>query len=327
MKHDVIALGESLIDFSPVSQDAEGYPTLAAHPGGAPANYLAALAKYGARTAMIGKVGDDAFGRLLLSSMERAGIDTAGMITDPAYFTTLAFVTLSENGQRDFSFARKPGADTGLCFEEIDLSLLADCRILHMGTLSLTDEPARDATRKAVAFAKENGVLISCDPNLRKPLWDDLDRAKEEMLWSIGQADIVKLSDEEAKFLWNVGPEEALQIALREYGVRLVFVTCGADGAWYANKKACGYVPAEKDVHPVDTTGAGDIFGGSAAWKFLETGKDPEELSKEELAEITGFACTAAGLSTEKYGGISSVPEFSAVMGSFPKCFSPHPDT
>lgn len=311
---DVIALGESLIDFTPVSTDENGYPTLGAHPGGAPANYLAALSKFGAKTAMFGKVGDDAFGHLLLSTMQDAGIDVSGMICDPDYFTTLAFVTLSENGQRDFSFARKPGADTQLRYEELDLSVLRNCKILHIGTLSLTSDPARDATRKAVAFAKANGILISCDPNLRKPLWRDLDAAKEEMLWSISQADIVKISDDEAMFLWGIDPEKAAAKIISEYPVKLVFVTCGADGACYANKNACGRVSARSDVHPVDTTGAGDIFGGSAEWKLLSIGKKPEDLNKDDLEKIVSFAVTAAGLSTEQYGGISSVPEYSMVI-------------
>jgi len=317
---DVIALGESLIDFSPVSTDAFGYPTMAAHPGGAPANYLAALSKFGAKTAMFGKVGDDTFGKLLLASMEEVGISAKGMIADPDCFTTLAFVTLGENGARDFAFARKPGADTRLSFEEVDLSMLEGCRILHIGTLSLTDEPAREATRKTVAYSKEHGILISCDPNLRKPLWKELEEAKKQMLWSIGQADIVKISDDEVEFLWGLGAEAAAEKILREFGAKLVFVTCGSCGAYFANRKACGWVEARKDVHPVDTTGAGDIFGGSAAWKFLECNTVPEELSREQLTDIVRFATASAGLSTEKFGGISSVPSLEEVRQKLGTC-------
>ncbi|MDO4488176.1 MAG: carbohydrate kinase [Eubacteriales bacterium] len=312
---DVIALGESLIDFSPVSTDEYGYPTMAAHPGGAPANYLAALSKYGAKTAMIGKVGDDAFGRLLLKTMDEVGISTKGMIADPGFFTTLAFVTLGENGARDFSFARKPGADTKLSFDEINLSMLDDCRVLHIGTLSLTDEPIADATKKLVAYAKEKGTLISCDPNLRKPLWDSLDRAKDAMLYAMGQADIIKISDDEVDFLWGIkADEDAARMVLEKTGARLVFVTCGAKGVYFANAKTEGFVPALSGVKPVDTTGAGDIFGGSAAWRFLEENTAPEELERNQIEEIVRFAATAAGLSTEKFGGISSVPEYEDVM-------------
>lgn len=311
---DVIALGESLIDFSPVSTDESGYPTMAAHPGGAPANFLAALSKYGASTAMLGKVGDDAFGHLLLKTMKEAGICTDGVICDPEVFTTLAFVTLGEHGDRDFSFARKPGADTQLCFEELNKEMLADCRILHIGTLSLTDEPVRETTRKAVAFAKEQGILISCDPNLRKPLWKDPEEAGREMQWALSQADIVKISDDEVDFLWHCGAEKGAEILLNDFGVKLAFVTCGPEGAYFANRKAAGRVCGRNDVHPVDTTGAGDVFGGSAVWKILAGGIAPEELDGDRLRDIVRFAVAAAGLSTEQYGGISSVPELDDVL-------------
>ena len=191
---DVAALGELLIDFTCLSTDENGYPTMAAHPGGAPANFLAALAKYGAKTAMLGKVGDDTFGRLLLDTLRRAGIETRGMIAAPDVFTTLAFVTLDARGEREFAFARKPGADTCLSFPEIDLSLIDEARVFHFGSLSLTDEPSRSATRQAVAYARAKGKLVTYDPNLRPPLWKDLAEAKEQLLWGLGQADVVKIS-------------------------------------------------------------------------------------------------------------------------------------
>ena len=193
--YDVAALGELLIDFTCLSTDADGYPTMAAHPGGAPANYLAALTKFGAKTAMIGKVGSDAFGRLLIKTLKGAGIDTRGMLVSDDVFTTLAFVTLDDSGDREFSFARKPGADTQLRFDELDLSVIDASKVLHFGTLSMANEPARDATYKAVEYAAGHGKLISFDPNLRKPLWDDLDEAKRQMLWGLRHADIVKISD------------------------------------------------------------------------------------------------------------------------------------
>lgn len=166
----IVALGEMLIDFAPVAADAAGYPTLKAQPGGAPCNFLAALQKYGCSTAMIGKVGDDRFGRLLVKTAADCGIETRGIIKDAAAFTTMAFVTLDTAGNREFSFARKPGADTCLTKHEVDYSLIDDCRVFHFGALSLTDEPARTATQRAVAYAKAQGKLISFDPNLRKPL-------------------------------------------------------------------------------------------------------------------------------------------------------------
>ena len=306
---DVVALGELLIDFTCVSADGDGYPTMAAHPGGAPANFLAALVKFGARTALIGKVGDDAFGKLLLGTLEKAGINTRGMVAAGDVFTTLAFVTLDETGNRAFSFARKPGADTCLRFEEIDLSLIDETNVFHFGTLSLTDEPARSATRKCVAYAKSGGKLISYDPNLRKPLWSDLEEAKRQLLWGLAQADVVKISDEETEFLFGLGAEDAAKHILENFGVKLVFVTCGADGCYFRNGAASGHVPGLSGIRVIDTTGAGDIFGGSAVWKLLQLGKAPETLTEAELREIVTFACATAGLSTTKPGGISSVPE------------------
>ncbi len=311
---DVVALGELLIDFTCIRTDGDGYPTMAAHPGGAPANFLAALAKFGAKTAMLGKVGKDAFGKLLTETLQKAGIETRGLITSDAAFTTLAFVTLDEQGDREFSFARKPGADTCLRFEEIDLSVLEEAKVFHFGTLSLTDEPARSATRQCVAYAKAKNKLISYDPNLRKPLWKDLDIAREQMLWGLGQADVVKISDEEVEFLFGMGVEEGARHILEHFGGKLVFVTCGADGCFFKNRQTEGHVPGLSGIHVTDTTGAGDIFGGSAVWKLLQLGKAPETLTEAELREVVAFACAAAGLSATRPGGISSVPEYEDVL-------------
>ena len=305
---DVVALGELLIDFTMQGADADGYPTMAAHPGGAPANFLAALAKYGKKTALLGKVGADKFGRLLKKTLEDADIITDGLIVSDEVFTTLAFVTLDETGNREFSFARKPGADMYINFEELNLALIDDAKVFHFGTLSLTDEPARSTTRKVVEYAKQRGKLITYDPNLRKPLWKDMETAKEQLLWGLTQADVVKISDEEVEFLFGLGVEDGADHILANFGVKLVFVTCGADGCYYKNAVACGKVPSLSDIQVKDTTGAGDIFGGSAVCKLLETGKAPEALCDAELKDVVAFACTAAGLSTTCYGGISSVP-------------------
>jgi len=312
---DVVALGELLIDFTMLSADADGYPTMAAHPGGAPANFLAALAKFGKKTALIGKVGTDKFGRLLIETLEKAGIEPRGLIAAEDVFTTLAFVTLDASGDREFSFARKPGADTCIRFEEMDLSLIDEAKVFHFGTLSLTDEPARSATQKAVAYAEAGGKLITYDPNLRKPLWKDLETAKEQMLWGLAHADVVKISDEEVEFLFGLQPKEGAKHILETYGTKLVFVTCGAEGCFFMNAKACGHVPGLSGLDVVDTTGAGDIFGGSAVYKLLEMGKTPDALEEGEIREIVAFACTAAGLSTQRHGGISSVPAYDEVTG------------
>lgn len=306
---DVVALGELLIDFVCKETDEIGYPTLAGKPGGAPGNYLAAVKKYGGSCAMIGKVGEDAFGRLLCGTLADAGIEVSGVIRAEECFTTMAFVTLDETGNRHFSFARKPGADICLRVEEVDADLICDCKVFHFGTLSLTDDPAREATRHAIRLAKEQGKLISLDPNLRKPLWQSDDQAREAMEWSLRQADVVKISDEEIDFLWGLSPEEGAQKLLNEYGVSLVYATQGAKGCYAANCQGCVTVETPKGIRVVDTTGAGDIFGGSAMSQLLKAGKKPDELNEKELREIVRFACCAASLSTQKQGGISSVPE------------------
>lgn len=309
MTYDIVALGELLIDFTCVAADADGYPTMAAHPGGAPANFLAAVTKFGGKTALLGKVGADTFGRLLTVTLKQAGIETRGIVASDDVFTTLAFVTLDAHGDREFAFSRKPGADTQLRFGELDLSLIDDARAFHFGTLSLTDEPARVTTYRAVAYAKERGKLITFDPNLRKPLWKDLQTAREQMLWGLSQADIVKISDEEIEFLFGLSPQEGARKILNDFDVRLVFATCGADGCWFENKTARGHVDSLKGIRVVDTTGAGDIFGGSAVWRVLQTDKNPEILTERELRDIATFACKVAGLSTMKHGGISSIPD------------------
>ena len=280
---DVVALGELLIDFVCQSKNDAGYPTLAANPGGAPGNFLAALQAYGCTTAMLSKVGTDALGKLLVGTLENLGIHTRGIVMADDVFTTLAFVTLDNTGNREFSFARKPGADTRLTQAEVLSSgLIDDCRVFHFGTLSLTDEPVRTATCAAVARAKAQGKLISLDPNLRKPLWSSENEARRQIEWSLSQADIVKISDEEIDFLWGISP---------------------------------------KSIHVVDTTGAGDIFGGSAMSRFLLLNKRPEELSVSEMTEIVRFACCAASLSTQIHGGISSVIPMEQVLACVEKTY------
>lgn len=311
---DVVALGELLIDFACVSTDADGYPIMAAHPGGAPANFLAALTKFGAKTALLGKVGTDTFGKLLLVTLKKAGIETRGMIETNDVFTTLAFVTFNETGDRKFAFSRKPGADTCIRFEELDLSLIDETKVFHFGTLSLTDDPARSATYQAVAYAKAKGKLITYDPNLRKPLWKNLEEAKKQLIWGLEQADVVKISDEEVAFLFGLGVQDGAKYILDHFPVKLVFVTCGADGCYFKNAVACGHVPSLKGIQVKDTTGAGDIFGGSAVWKLLKHGTNPATMDESTLRDVVTFACTAAGLSTTRSGGISSIPEYESVL-------------
>ena len=246
-------------------------------------------------------------------TLDSAEIETRSILADDGVFTTLAFVTFDESGDRSFSFARKPGADTQLRREEVDKSLIDEAKVFHFGTLSLTDEPVRTATQKAVAYAKAQGKLISCDPNLRLPLWPDADAAKEQMLWSLRQADVVKISDNEVEFLWNCTPEEGADKLLTEFGVSLAMVTLGPDGCLLKTKTAAFRAVCPK-VHPVDTTGAGDIFGGSAMARLLELDKPVSELTEDDLKYIGSFATAAASLSTEHSGGIPSIPEMDAVL-------------
>ena len=239
-------------------------------------------------------------------------------------FTTLAFVTLDDTGNREFSFARKPGADTRLTeAEALSTGLIDDCRVFHFGTLSLTDEPVRSATRTAIARARAQGKLISLDPNLRKPLWRSENEVRAQIEWSLRQADIVKISDEEIDFLWGLSPEEGAQKLLSEYGVSLVYATLGPKGCHVANQSGAATVSSPKGIHVVDTTGAGDIFGGSAMSRFLALGKRPDELGIAEMTEIVRFACCAASLSTQKHGGISSVVPMEQVIGCVKESYMP----
>ena len=311
--YDVTALGELLIDFASRGTDGAGYPTMAANPGGAPGNFLAALNAYGRKTAFLGKVGDDAFGRLLLGTVGGAGIETRGIVVDPEVFTTLAFVTFDAQGDRSFSFARKPGADTQLRWEEVDKTLIDAAKVFHFGTLSHTGEPVRTTTQKAVAYAKAAGRLITFDPNLRKPLWASEDEAARQILWGLHQADVVKISEEEVEFLWGCTPEAGADKLLKEFGVSLAMVTLGPKGALLKTANAQCRVASPR-VEPVDTTGAGDIFGGSAVARLLELDKPCQALTAEDLAYIGRYAATAASLSTEAAGGIPSIPDKKTVL-------------
>ena len=305
--YDIVALGELLMDISQAGLGEDGCTMLAAHPGGAPANVLASAAAMGVSTAMMAKVGQDAFGKELIASLEKAGVNARAVLMDPKVFTTLAFVTLDERGETEFSFVRQPGADTRLRYEDVDLRLIDQCKIFHFGSLSMTDQPARDATVRAVAYAREKGKLISFDPNLRAPLWKDLDKARERMLWGMSRADIVKIGRDEAQFLFDLDPVPAADKLRREYSVKLVFVTAGENGCYYAGPNGSGFVESIPGIKVKDTTGAGDIFTGAALAEILRIGKELLDLSAQELHQIVSFASKAAGLSTTRSGGINSV--------------------
>ena len=309
---DVVALGELLIDFTPYGVSEGGQALFEQNPGGAPANVLAALQKLGQKTAFIGKVGDDMHGHLLKDTLMQCGVETRGLLVDPAYFTTLAFVAL-KNGERSFSFARKPGADTQLRQEEVDTGLLQDTYIFHCGSLSLTDEPARTATVYAIQQAKKAGALISYDPNYRALLWPNQEEAKKQMRSVIPYVDIMKLSDEETELLTGFSaPEDAARELLRQ-GVRCVFVTLGKEGALMCTKQFTVQAKG-KDRKVADTTGAGDSFWGGILSKFASSRLKPEELNQKDGLEFLQFANAVAGLCVEKRGGIPSMPELKDVQ-------------
>lgn len=312
---DVTALGELLIDFTQNGISEQGNGIFEANPGGAPCNVLAMLTKAGKKTAFIGKVGNDMFGRLLKAKTEEQGIDMSGLLMDDHVRTTLAFVEKLPNGDRDFSFYRNPGADIMLTEEEVEAhrDLIEGAKIFHLGTLSMTHETVEKATRKALEIAKEAGCLISFDPNLRPPLWDSEEKAKEKIAFGFSQCDILKISDNEITFMTGEEDlEKGIHKVIDEYRIPLVFATFGPDGS----KAFCGgkeaYVPGFKNPDTIETTGAGDTFCASALYHVLKYGI--EGLRDEaRLHELLTFANAAASLVTTKKGALCVMPELEEV--------------
>ena len=310
MKHyDVVALGELLIDFTENGVSSQGNPVFEANPGGAPCNVLAMLRKLGKTCAFIGKVGDDLFGRQLKAVAEEAGIDMSALLQDREVHTTLAFVKTFANGDRDFSFYRNPGADMMLTEDELPLDMIRDTRIFHFGTLSMTHANVRRATRTAVLTAKEAGAVISFDPNLRPPLWNDLGEAREQMEWGISQCDVLKISENEIEFLTGTDDFDRGVALIREKwpGIRLINVTAGPDGSYAYGPETKVFVPGFLLGGTIETTGAGDTFCASVLNFILEHGLDA--LGQEDLKQMLRFANAAAYLVTTKKGAIRSMPE------------------
>lgn len=310
--YEITALGESLIDFTPSGTSEAGMRIFEQNPGGAPANALAVFAKFGEKAAFIGKVGNDMHGLFLKETMEKAGIDTKGMIISDKVFTTLAFVSLNEQGEREFSFARKPGADTCLMEQEVNVDIIKDSKILHIGSLSLTDEPCRSATFYALQQAKDAGKIISYDPNYRALLWESVESAIAGMRSPLDYVDVMKISDEETKLLTDIEDPEGAAKALLAKGVSLVAVTLGKDGAYVCTKEGGAVVPGfESKV--VDTTGAGDSFWGGFLYQLAKSGKRPEEVTLEEAKTFARFGNAVASLCVEKRGGIPAMPTMEQV--------------
>ena len=305
--YDVTALGELLIDFTENGTSVQGNPLLEANPGGAPCNVLAMLEKLGKKTAFIGKVGKDMFGEQLKTAVEEVGIDTRNLVMDEEVHTTLAFVHTYPDGDRDFSFYRDPGADMMLTEEEIPEELILETRIFHFGTLSMTHEKVRRATKKAVAIAKQAGAIISFDPNIREPLWNSMDEAREQVLYGLGQCHILKISDNEVEFLFGTTDyDEGARLIREKYQIPLVLITLGKDGSRAYYKDLRVEVPGFVQEHTIETTGAGDTFCANSLNYILEHGM--EELTEENLKELLTFANAAASLITTRKGALRVMP-------------------
>lgn len=306
--YDVVALGELLIDFTENGISSQGNPVLEANPGGAPCNVLAMLNRLGHQTGFIGKVGQDMFGRQLENALEEVGIDTEGLVQDEKIHTTLAFVHTLEGGDRDFSFYRNPGADMMLTESELNVGMIENCRIFHFGSLSMTDEICRKATKKAIRLAKERGALISFDPNLREPLWESLDAAREQIAYGLSQCDILKISDNEIQ--WFTGEQDydkGVAYLLANYPIRLVLVSLGKEGSRaYMDGIRVQAAPFLQE-NTIETTGAGDTFCACVLHYVLQQGF--RSYSEEEMKAMLTFANAAASLITTRKGALRVMPE------------------
>lgn len=315
-KYDVVALGELLIDFTENGVSAQGNPVLESNPGGAPCNVLAMLQKLGHRTAFIGKVGDDIFGHRLQEVLTEVGIENRGLLMDRQVRTTLAFVETKTDGDRDFSFYRNPGADMMLTKEELREDIICDTRIFHFGTLSMTHEPVRSATKRAITVAKEAGAMISFDPNLREPLWESLDMAEEQVRYGLTVCDILKISDNELQWLTGRNDyDEGIGMLQKQYDIPLILLSMGKDGsrAYYKDKRAEAKAFLQETT--IETTGAGDTFDGCCLHYILEHGI--EQLTELQLREMLTFANVAASIITTRRGALRVMPDMAEIESKY----------
>jgi len=321
-KYDVVALGELLIDFTENGMSKQGNPLLEANPGGAPCNVLAMLNKLGKKTAFIGKVGNDMFGNLLKSTIEEVGIESKGLVMDEDVHTTLAFVHTMKDGDRDFSFYRKPGADMMLTADEVDLDLIRDSKVFHFGSLSMTDPVCKKATAKALEEAKKAGAFITFDPNLREPLWESLEMAKKQIAYGMSLCDMLKISDNEITWFTGIDDyDKAVEFLKNKYpNIRLLLLSMGKDGsrAFTASRSVNAEAFVRNDT--VETTGAGDTFCGCVINYIvdcLNNNVSIEDLDEDSLYEMLRFANAAASLITTKKGALRVMPERSEVEESY----------
>lgn len=310
--YDICVFGEILIDFTWQGINENGQTIFAQNPGGAPANVAVAASRLGAYTAFLGKAGKDIHGEFLHSVLERENVDTKGMILDKRYSTTMAFVNVAESGERTFSFARKPGADTQIQKEEINVDILDCTNIFHVGSLSLTDQPSRDTTFYAVKRAKAKGSIISYDPNYRASLWESEKLAMQHIRSLIPFVDIIKISNEETILLTGQDIAEDAAKILHNQGVKIVAITLGAKGSYIYCKDGGRMVPGFKGT-VIDTNGAGDSFWGGFLYRINNSGKHLNELLLDELEEYARFANAVASLCVESKGAIPAMPDLQQV--------------
>ncbi len=312
-KYDVIALGELLIDFTENGVSGQGNPIYEANPGGAPCNVLAMLAKLERKTAFIGKVGQDIFGNRLKEILAETGIDTSNLVMDEEVRTTLAFVETFPDGDRDFSFYRNPGADMMLREEEVQEDLLQNTEVFHFGTLSMTHEEVRRATKKAVEAAKTAGAVISFDPNLREPLWKSLEDARQQVAYGLAKCDFLKISDNEIQ--WFTGEEDfdaGIRKLREEYNIPLIVLSMGKDGSRAYYKDLRVEVAPFLQEHTIETTGAGDTFGACCLHYILQYSLDG--LDEEKLREMLTFANAAASIITTRKGALRVMPNVNEIQ-------------
>ncbi len=306
--YDVTALGELLIDFTEYGMSEQGNLVLEANPGGAPCNVLAMLSRLGKKTAFIGKVGDDMFGNQLESALLETGIDTTGLKRDDKTHTTLAFVHTREDGDREFSFCRNPGADVMLSEEDIEEELLENCRIFHFGSLSMTHDTSRRATIKAVSLAKKHGAVLSYDPNLREALWEDLEEARKQISFGLENCHILKISDNEVQWLTGESDyDKGIRSIQETYDIPLILLSMGKDGSRAYTKEIRAEQAAYLQSGTIETTGAGDTFCACVLNYILENGW--KAFSKEELEEMLRFANAAASIVTTRKGALRVMPQ------------------
>ena len=310
---DITTIGEILIDLTQSGRTEQGIPRFDANPGGAPANLAVAAARLGARTAFIGRVGNDSFGDYLKRCLAENGVDVRGMSVDEKARTTLAVVALDERGERTFSFYRDPSADVNLSMEHVPMELLGGTKVLHFGSVSLTAEPARTATLEAAKTAKASGAYVSYDPNYRASLWSDEETAVRNMTEPLSMVDILKVSDEELPLLTGCTDPEKGSARLTDQGVRLVLVTLGAEGAFYRFDGHTGHVPGVP-CQVGDTNGSGDTFFGAALSQLVKL-SSLDQLTVPELERILAFANKAASITTSRHGAIPAMPTLAEVLG------------